>query len=379
MDLSPRERIIRVLTRQGGLDRIPWSLHFGASSAFTPGSYQKFTQYTGIIDTTEFYDFEVRVAHSEKKEPRFHTSSSNFGLRMLSNGITADYFNPPLPKGSLVTPWGVGLVPWPDNPGSEQMVHPLAEAKSLKDFNNYPVPEIDVESIPLVKKRVQNIKDSGHISAAYCGSLYEWSHWLRGMETFMIDLLTQPEFAQIILQKVAGFTYRFARAHAEAGVEILCFYDDYGMQSCLQVNPELWRKFLKPEWKKILGNLQSEFPDRYFFLHSCGNIEEIIPDLIEVGFDVLHPIQPECQDSEQIICQYGDRISFWGTISVQHTLPFGGREDIENEVKSRMNLAQIVPSLIVSPSNTLGQEIPVENILTYIEACQKYSPFTCKT
>ncbi|MEI6158179.1 MAG: hypothetical protein WCP87_07425, partial [Atribacterota bacterium] len=143
MDLSPRERIIRVLTRHGELDRIPWSLHFGASSAFTPGSYQKFRQKTGTVNDVEAYDFPVRVAHSENEEPHFHTSSSNFGLRMTSNGISAYFFDPPLPLGASLTPWGVGLISWPENPGSEQMVHPLANSRSLREIEEYPVPGVD--------------------------------------------------------------------------------------------------------------------------------------------------------------------------------------------------------------------------------------------
>ncbi|NLJ50416.1 MAG: hypothetical protein GX428_12675 [Candidatus Atribacteria bacterium] len=377
MELIPRERIIRVIKRRGNIDQIPWSLHFGASSAFTPGTYKKFTQFTGITDLNDHYLFEVQVAHSEEEEPKFHTSSSNFGLRMLSNGITADYFNPPLPQGATISPWGVGLIEWPDNPGSEQMVHPLADRNTIKDIEEFPVPEIDKKSFPIVQQRALEIKSKGYISSGYCGSLYEWSHWLRGMENFMIDLLTRPDLAQVLLRKVSDFTLQFAQAHAKAGVEILCFYDDYGMQNCLQINPSLWRRFIKPEWERILKELRSDYLDRYFFLHSCGHIEEIIPDLIEVGFDIIHPIQPECQDSERIIRRYGDRLSFWGTISVQSTLPFGSKDDIEKEVKSRMDLGRIIPSLIVSPSNTLGQEIPVENILAYIDACQKYCKVKC--
>ena len=377
MKLSPRERIIRVLKHQGNLDRIPWSLHFGASSAFTPGSYKKFREYTKISDVNDYYQLEVRVAHSDEEEPHFHTSSSNLGLRMLSNGVKEDYFEPSLPQGTSLTPWGVGLIEWPDNPGSEQMVHPLANKNNLKSIEEYPIPGIDQNSFSIVQRRVQEIMSKGYISSAYCGSLYEWSHWLRGMETFMIDLMTRPEFAQTLLRKVAEFTDKFARAHAEAGVEILCFYDDYGMQSCLQINPSLWRKFIKPEWERIIRGLHSDYPDQYFFLHSCGNIEQIIPDLIQVGFDILHPIQPECQNSERIIRQYGDRISFWGTISVQNTLPFGTIDDVEKEVKSRMDLARFIPSLIIAPSNTLGQEIPVQNIIAYIKACQKYCHIKC--
>ena len=372
MGLLPRERIIRVLKRTGNLDRVPWSLDFGASSAFTPSSWEKFHQFTGIEDTAEHFDFEVRLAHAEKETPRFHTSSSSFGLRMVSNGLDRLYFEPPLPEEATLTPWGVGLIPWPDNPGSEEMVHPLQHARTVKDIDDFPSPGIDSESIPLVAAKARKILTGGYMSASYCGSVYEWCHWLRGMEEFMIDLVSRPEMAEALIRKVASFTQRFAREHAKCGVEILCFYDDYGMQSCLQIDPRLWRRYFQPVWSEIIHDLKANFPQVFFFLHTCGHIQDIIPDLVDAGFDVIHPLQPECQDPEKIIMQYGDRMSFWGTISVQRTLPFSTPEEVAQEVRSRMDLARAMPSLIVSPSNTLGKEVPVENIISYIEACQNY-------
>ncbi len=372
MGLLPRERMIRVLKRSGNLDRVPWSLDFGASSAFTPFSWEKFQQATSIDNVAEHFGFEVRVAHAEKETPRFHTSSSSLGLRMKSNGVKRSSFNPPLPEEATLTPWGVGLIPWPDNPGSEEMVHPLKDARTVKEIEEYPSPGIDTESIPIVTARADLIRAADCMSAAYCGSVYEWCHWLRGMEEFMIDLVSRPDMAQALIRKVAFFTHSFAREHAKTGVELLCFYDDYGMQSCLQIHPQLWRQFFQPVWTEIIHDLKANFPHTFFSLHTCGHITDIIPDLIEAGFDIIHPLQPECQNPEKIIMQYGDRMSFWGTISVQRTLPFGTPEEINNEVRSRMDLARVMPSLVVSPSNTLGKEIPVENIVSYIESCQRY-------
>lgn len=179
----------------------------------------------------------------------------------------------------------------------------------------------------------------------------------------MIDLVVRPELANALIEKVASFVFTFARKHAECGEELLCFYNDYGMQDRLQIPPDLWRKFLKPWWKKIISSLRKDFPECIFFLHSCGKIEEILPDLVEVGFDVLHPLQPECHDVTEVLRQFGSRISFWGTISAQKTIPFGKRSEIEAEVKSRVQIFKNMPVLIISPSNTIGGEVLVDNVV----------------
>jgi|GEM_PF-400484 uroporphyrinogen decarboxylase len=368
--MQPRERIRRFLKREGEVDCIPWSLFFGATPSFTPLFFKKFVAETGISDLAEHFDFEVRIAHADDTEPLFHTTTAHYGLGMTGNGIGRDFFSEALPDEITFSPWGVGIVPWPENPSCERMFHPLRGERTLQEIERYPAPGIEEASIARVRHRAQKIKEAGYLSAAYCGSLYEWCHWLRGMEDFMVDLVAYPEKASALIEKVATFTHRFAEAHARCGVELLCFYDDYGMQDRLQIPPRLWRHFFKPWWAKILTALRREFPEVLFFLHSCGKIEEILPDLVEVGFDVLHPLQPECHDIDEVVARYQGQVTFWGTVSAQKTLPLGTREEVEREARHRMSLAFTRGNLIPSPANTIGPEVPVENVLVFIEACR---------
>ncbi len=371
--MLPRDRIRRVLKREGKVDCTPWTLFFGATPSFTPLFWKNFVDKTGIHDVANHFDFEVCIAHSEDQEPLFHTTTACYGLRMTSNGIGKDFFSIPLPEEITFTPWGVGILPWPDDPGCERMFPPLAGEKTLQEIEMYPVPSIDETSIAKVRHRAKIIRKEGYLPAAYCGSIYEWCHWLRGMEDFMMDLLIHPDLAHALVTKVATFTYEFARAHARCGVELLCFYDDYGMQDRLQIPPEIWRQFCKPWWAKIITSLRREFPSCIFFLHSCGKVEDILPDLVEVGFDVLHPLQPECHKVDDIVAQYQKELTFWGTVSAQITLPLGTKEEVEKETKHRMTLASSLGNLIPSPSNTLGPEVPVGNVLTFVEVCRSLS------
>ncbi|MGC8777143.1 MAG: uroporphyrinogen decarboxylase family protein [Candidatus Caldatribacteriaceae bacterium] len=369
--MQPRERIRRILKRDGEVDGIPWSLFFGATPSFTPVFFERFVQQTGIHDVAEYFDFEVRIAHPEDTEPLYHTTTAHYGLRMTSNGIGKWFFREELPEAVTFSPWGVGILPWPENPGCERMFHPLSGTRTLKELEAYPAPGIDRESLERVRRKAQSIREKGYLPAAYCGSIYEWCHWLRGMEDFMVDLVAIPENAHALIEKVATFTHEFAEAHARCGVELLCFYDDYGMQDRLQVPPHIWRQFFKPWWAKVIASLRRDFPDCLFFLHSCGRIEEILPDLVEVGFDVVHPLQPECHDVDDVVERYRGQITFWGTVSAQQTLPIGSPKDVAEEVRRRMDLAMSAGNLLPSPSNTIGPEVPVENVMVFTEVCRE--------
>lgn len=116
----------------------------------------------------------------------------------------------------------------------------------------------------------------------------------------------------LIIRKVAFFVKDLTYKNLEAGVDILYFYDDLGSQNGLQISPEIFRKFYKPYYKNLWQKIKSDFKEKYIFLHSCGNIAEIIPDLIECGLDILHPIQPETMNIYEIVQKYKNDLVFGG-------------------------------------------------------------------
>jgi uroporphyrinogen decarboxylase len=116
-------------------------------------------------------------------------------------------------------------------------------------------------------------------------------------------------------------------------------------------------------------------PKVHIFYHSDGDIEEIIPDLIEIGVDVLNPIQPECMDPAAIKKKYGDRLALWGTIGIQHTMPFGTPEDVKQEVKERIATAGRGGGFVIAPSHEFEPEVPWENILAFFQAVEEYGKY----
>ena len=204
--------------------------------------------------------------------------------------------------------------------------------------------------------------------AGYAGSVFEQSWYLRGLENLMMDLLATPEIAHHLLERTAAFQQCIARQFARAGVDILITGDDIAGQTGPLMSLETWRRFLKPHLAATVRVVKEANAATRFFYHSDGNVEAFIPELIEIGVEILNPVQPECMNAATIKQQYGDRLSFWGTVSVQRTMPLGTPDDVRAEVRARVREVGRGGGLILAPAHVLGPETPWENIVAFFEA-----------
>jgi len=155
-----------------------------------------------------------------------------------------------------------------------------------------------------------------------------------------------------------------------AGADELHTGDDVASQNALMFSREHWREFIKAKWTKVYAAAKEIKPDIQIRYHSDGNITEIIPELIEIGVTILNPLQPECVDVEDIKKKYGDRIVIDGTIGTQTTMPFGTPDDVRECVKKRVETLGQDGALILSPTHILEPEVPIENILAFVESCR---------
>ncbi len=219
---------------------------------------------------------------------------------------------------------------------------------------------------------VEGFQRHGYPVIGYSGSIYEWSWWLRGMEQFMVDTLVNPEIAKAIVDKVSGFTARLAMENAAAGFDVLAFYDDAGSQAGMQISPTLWRSLVKPAWKRVLDAVRDRYPSTTFFFHSCGNITDIVPDIVELGFHILHPIQPECMDVASLKKISGDRIVLCATLGAQRTMSLSSAEEVRRETVRIMDTIGADRRCIICPSNRIQPETPWENVLTFVSTARQH-------
>jgi uroporphyrinogen decarboxylase len=155
-------------------------------------------------------------------------------------------------------------------------------------------------------------------------------------------------------------------------VDLIILGDDIAMQTGMLMSLKMWREFLKPRLKRIIEAAKKVKPDALVFYHSDGKVWDAIPELIEVGVDVLNPIQPDCMDPAEVKREFGKDLSFFGTVSVQETLPKGTPKDVEEEVKLRIETVGKGGGLLIAPSHVLQPDTPWENITAFFEAVEKY-------
>jgi uroporphyrinogen-III decarboxylase len=149
-------------------------------------------------------------------------------------------------------------------------------------------------------------------------------------------------------------------------VDMIWIGDDVGAQRSMIMSPRHWRRFLKPRMANFISTLKAINPMVKVAYHSDGNLLPIIPELIEIGLDVLNPIQPMCMDPADLKERYGDRLCFWGSVDEQQTLPFGSQEDVESEIRTRLRTVGKGGGLIIGPTHHVQLDTPMENFWAMI-------------
>lgn len=368
--MKPRDRVFATI-RKEPTDQIPWTLDIGAIEGLSPPLLNLFRNKTGYENPEEYFNYDIRKIESELTA-NVPGATGDLNLRTSVNSEKQKYIRerylPDLPLTARLDEWGIGFTE--SSIGHfERIWSPLKEIRTRKEIEKYPSPEFIGEGI---KEQIEQIKKKGFVLITYSGSIFEWSWWLRSYEELLVDMMTNKSLAEAVMDKVTNFTLEISEKLAKSGTDILAYYDDVGMQDGMMISPSLWREWVKPRWKTVFETVRQINPQVKIFFHSDGNIKEIIPDLIEIGIDILNPVQPESMNPAQIKREYGKYLTFWGTIGVQKTMPFGTPLDIKKEMKERVETVGRGGGLIIAPSNTLEPEVPWENILAFAEAVREF-------
>lgn len=204
------------------------------------------------------------------------------------------------------------------------------------------------------------------IGRVHC-TIFESAWALRGMDTLMTDFYINPEIANHLLDETCRYHLEVAKNMAKMGVDMIWLGDDMGAQSSLLISPELWREYFKNRMAKIIRELKNIRRDIKIAYHSDGCNYEIIPELIEIGLDVLNPIQTECMDPEILKNKYGNDLCFFGGIAVQSTLPCGTSHDIKKEYTWLRNTLGKNGGWLCAPTHHVQLDTPMDNFFTLLK------------
>ncbi len=259
--------------------------------------------------------------------------------------------------------WGVGFDTREE--GYFAAISPLAESQNL-DLYHWP----DPLAADLLQDAEQTIADKGDeffIVPNFGFALFERAWSLRGFEQFFMDMATDPEYAGSLLDRIAEIQLKLIHRYLDLGVDGGYFGDDYGAQKNMLFSPRMWRALIKPR----LARLFSPFIERGLpiIMHSDGQIQQILPDLLEIGLTTLNPVQPEVMDHVWLQENYGTRLSFYGGISTQTVLPHGTADDVKESVSQVIStLAPEGTGLVIAPSHRMMSDIPLQNVMVLLEA-----------
>jgi uroporphyrinogen decarboxylase len=251
------------------------------------------------------------------------------------------------------------------------LVEPGLKSPSFDDYE-FPSAEtfIEPERRRWAMEECAKHPDSFRV-AGFGWGVFERSWNIRGFEEVLMDAIVEPDFYEELLDRITDLHLKFVEASAELPVDGILFSDDWGDQRGVLIGPERWRRFLKPRLAKLYQAAHDA--GKLTLSHCCGNVEDIMPDIIEIGLDVLESVQPEAMNPYELKKKWGDKISFWGGLGSQSTVPFGTRSDIVEEVQ---HLCEEMPrggGYILAPAKALQPETSDENAAAVLEAFLKFT------
>jgi uroporphyrinogen decarboxylase len=253
------------------------------------------------------------------------------------------------------------------------MLHPMLKFTDAQQVRDYPWPDFLADyRWEGAAAAVAKIKSRDLVCAAFMEmTIFEVAWYLRGMEDFMMDLLAGEDMAFALLDILTEMRIGMARRYAEAGVDLLMLGDDVATQLDMMISPALWRDTLKPRLHRVIRAAKDVRPETLIFYHGDGNMETILPDLIEIGVEVLNPVQPECMDPVRMKEKFGDQLAFWGCIGTQTTMPFGTPAEVKRTVRHLIDTVGVGGGLFLAPTHTLEPDVPWANVEAFVEAVRE--------
>jgi uroporphyrinogen decarboxylase len=379
--MNHRERLLTALHRRPP-DRAPFSLGFAAAK------YEEFVRRTGHTDPAEYFDLDFR--HVPVKTPRRLPDFSRYFKGRVPDWLDTqaeDFLFVPFrgaasycrmgPNRTALNEWGEYRI-YGEDEDYHAKVFPLAgESLTLSDVERFPLPDL---SEPYRYEGIREKIDELHARglAAVLGwemTIFEKAWRIRGLEEMMVDFVTQPALVECLVERVAEQTGALAERYAALGVDLIQFGDDIASQQGMLMSLRHWRRFLKPRMAQIIARVKRANPHTLAFYHSDGNVEAVVPDLIEIGVDVLNPIQPECVDIPRLKQRFGKDLSFWGGIGVQSVMPFGTAQEVRAAVQKLMADAGAGGGLVIATAHVIEKDIPWENVEAFVGAAHDFGGY----
>jgi uroporphyrinogen decarboxylase len=383
MSMTPKERVLTAIAHEEP-DRVPIVLGVSNATGVKMQTYRAVKDLLGIEAPDEYlYDWPELGTAAVDEETMRRLHSDVRGVLDLEPAHVRDRNRRRPPHSDFIDSWGsgqkeVGTGEW------FPLVHPLAGATTIEEIESYPWPDMDdptrVAHVADEARRLADENEFAIIATPWLLFPLERAFAMQGMDKFLVNMVIHPEFCTALLWKIQGLCKQLMGHFLAAlgpNVDIIKIGDDLGTQESLLMSPTMYRDVLGPVHADWIEFIKARTDAKLFF-HTDGDVFPLIEDFIEMGVDILNPIQTSAgkmSDLGALRDRYGSRIAFCGAIDTQRILPHGTAEEVRHEVKRVIDILGPGGGYLVSSVHTVMNDVPAENLLAMVDAVEEFGRY----
>lgn len=387
MSMTPRERVLATINHEQP-DRVPLVIGVSNATGIKMKPYQGIKKLAGIQAPDRFmYEWPELGTAEIDEQTMLRLHSDVRGVLDLEPEKVRQRNRAREPHSDCIDSWGSGqteTVPGDWYPG----IHPIPEARTVEDLERYTGwPDMsDPSRIAHVKEQARRLAEQNQFAILATPWLlfpFERAHAMQGMEVFLMNMATDPHFARALLEKIADYCKQLMGPFLEQlgdNVDIIKIGDDLGTQESLMISPKMYRNILKPVHADFISFIKARTNAKVMF-HSDGDVAPLIPDFIEMGIDILNPIQTSAgkmSDLHALKKNYGKNMVFCGGIDSHRILPYGSVEDVRQEVRRVIQSLGAGGGCMLGAVHTVMNDVPPENVLAMVDAVEEYGYYPLK-
>ena len=366
-------------------DRVPVDLGATENSSIHIDAYNKLKKHLGMKENkVEFISFvQQSVIPEEEILEMFGVDTRNLCIKPPKNWKLT--IREEEDSYWFIDEWGVKWKKPKHGYYFDMVEHPLENA-TIKDLDNYSWPDPDdpdrFEGLEKEAKELFENTEYAIVGNHGIGSEFELNWYFTGFEKFLTNMVINPKFIEKLLAISLEIQEKIISKFLDiigSYIQVLSLDGDIAMQTGPLMSPDLYKRLLKPCYKRLV-HLAKSRTDARIVRHCCGSIIPFLPDFIECGTDAIHPVQVSAKDmdTKKLKEKFGDKISFWGGIETQHVLPYGTVEDVEKEVKRRIHDLAPGGGYVLAAVHNIQRDVPPENIVAMFKAAKDYGKYPIK-
>ncbi len=366
--MNSRERVLRAMRRDRLPDRVP--LQFDLSRPLL----EAFSEKLDIPIGWQPNYYEDLMYRTSGNEIRVAMGSD---CVMVGGGVPAGYEPEETDDGCIINEFGMKMkmgIAWYD-----VVRGPLENVSSVQEVMDLPFPDPNDDArFEDAERYIEKYKGEYFIIGDVELTMFEMAWHMVGLQKFMTDMAMGEPYIEPLIDRCMEWSIGIGKRLVELGVDGIWTGDDFGAQNGMMISPDMWRTMFKPRFAEVFSQFRSVNPDVVTMYHCDGAIAPIIGDLIEIGLDVFNPVQPNVpgHEPDELKAQFGDDLSFWGAIDQQQLLPNGTPEEIDADIKAKIEALGPGGGYMVAPAHILQRDTPVENVEAFITAVKRHGIYS---